>query len=129
MTNSQPVHGPIDSLIYVSRYVRLALDGLSEEMAERFGYSDENEDVALLDDWIDSIKKSVENEVGGHFDGRSEYSTGVPFTRCYEYPSHEPGEHGETVLVTAEASVIMHPDGSPERPYDKRGVWIDKKRP
>lgn len=120
-------HDPIDSLIYLARDARNSLEGLSEQIASRFGFEDENEDVAFLNSWIESIQNTIKDEANAHFDGRAEYSTGVPFMRCYQYPTSEPGEHGETVLVTGEAWVDMHPDGSPERPYDKRGVWVDKK--
>lgn len=122
-------HDAIDSLIYVSRSVGLSLDGLADEIAERFGYSDENEDVAFLVSWIDSIQEISESEARSHFDGRGEYSTGVPFMRCYEYPTTEPGENGEIVLATGEAWVDMHPDGSPEEPLNEFGVWVNKERP
>lgn len=122
-------HDAIDSLIYLAREARSSLEGLSEELADRFGYEDENEDVAFFNAWIDGIQSTLLTEANTHFDGRSRYSTGVPFMRCYEYPSHEPGDHGEAVMITAEAWIDMHPDGSPERPYDKRGVWVNKKRP
>mgnify|MGYP000934994593 CR=1 FL=1 len=120
-------YDPIDSLIFLRK--GLGLDALREELGERFGYEDENEDVAELTSWIESIEKAIETEMLKHHDGRQTYSTGVPFMRCYEYPSHEPREDGVEVLVTAEAWVAMHPSGTPEEPLDKHGVWTDKERP
>ena len=122
-------YDPIDSLIYLSRETCVSLDGISEEMAERFGNEDENEDVEFLNGWIDSIKKTIRQEARAHHDGRASYSTGVPFLRGYEYPATEPGDDGEEVPVIAEAWVSPHPDGSPEQPYDGGGVWMDKTHP
>lgn len=119
------IHDPIDSLLYLHKTLALSLDGLSEEMSQRFGFSDENEDVKFLDGWIEGIKATVYAEAKAQFDGRPGYSTGVPFYRTYAYPSYEPGEHGETVMTEAEATVVMHPSGEPKEPPEKRGRWID----
>jgi hypothetical protein len=113
----------IDSLIHLHK--ALGLDAIREELGERFGYGDENEDVAELCSWIESVENRIKTEMLKHYDGRRTYSTGVPFMRCYEYPSHEPREDGVEVLFTAEAWVAMHPSGTPEEPYDERGVWKD----
>lgn len=116
------IHDPIDSLIHLDR--ALPLDYLSEQMGEHFGYADENEYVADLTAVIDSIKATIRKEVLEHYDGRTEYSTGVPFYRRYRYASSEPdGQDGE-IPVIAEATVMMHPDGSPREPHDG-GKWID----
>lgn len=117
-------HDPIDSLIYLSRNVRTSLDGLSEELSDRFGYEDENEDVAFLNGWIDSIKETVLKEAKAHFDGRVEYSTGVPFSRRCQYMAFEPNKDDDMILADSEASVDMHPDGSPVDPPLPMGMWI-----
>lgn len=113
----------VDSLIHLDK--ALGLDALREELGERFGYEDENDDVAELTSWIESVERAIRAEVMKHFDGRRAYSTGVPFMRCYEYPTHEPREDGTEVLVRSEAWVAMHPSGTPEMPYDERNVWKD----
>lgn len=120
---SRDAYDAVDSLIYLDK--SLGLDAFSEQLGERFGYEDENEDVAELTAWLDSMQEQIRDEVRKHFDGRRSYSTGVPFMRCYEYPSHEPREDGTEALVRAEAWIAMHPTGTPEKPYDERGVWKD----
>ncbi|MGP9622572.1 hypothetical protein ACT3S7_06275 [Corynebacterium sp. AOP34-AQ2-28] len=111
----------VDSLIHLHK--ALGLDALRQELGERFGYEDENEDVAELTSWIESMEQAIKDEMLKHYDGRRAYSTGVPFMRCYEYPTHEPRGDGTEALVRSEAWVSMHPSGTPEEPYDKRGAW------
>lgn len=113
----------VDSLIHLHK--ALGLDALRQELGERFGYEDENEDVSDLASWIESMEQSIKAEALKHYDGRRAYSTGVPFKRCYEFPSHEPREDGTEVLIRSEAWIPMHPSGTPETPYDERGVWKD----
>ena len=116
-------YDPIDSLIYLHK--GLGLDAVAEEIGERFGYTDENEDSAFIVEWIESIEQRIKTEMVKHYDGRRRYSTGVPFSRRYEFPTHGPNEDGVEELYWAEVHVMMHPDGTPKEPSEKRGRWID----
>lgn len=118
---------PIDSLIFLSK--ALPVDWVTEQLGHRFGYPDENEDVAELVGALDQAMQTIRAEVQRHHDGRAAYSTGVPFTRMYRMPATEPGEDGTDVPVIAEYWVSMRPDGHPREPYENGGVWADEPRP
>lgn len=58
----------IDSLIHLHK--ALGLDAIRDEIGERFGYEDENEDVAELCSWIESVENRIKTEMLKHYDGR-----------------------------------------------------------
>lgn len=118
-------YDPIDSLIHLHKSVGLGIGSLMEQLQDSYGWADDDEIMADYAAWADGLEKQIKDEMLKHHDGRRRYSTGVPFGRTYEYPSSEPGENGEEVPVIAKATVVMHPDGSPEDPLDG-GVWVDR---
>lgn len=117
-------HDPIDSLIYLHKSVSLGISALMEQIQDTYGWEDEDEIMADYVAWSESSQKQIKDEFLKHYDGRKTYSTGVPFQRTYQYPSTEPAETGGETPVISQATVMMHPDGSPEEPLDG-GIWID----
>ncbi|OFT88983.1 hypothetical protein [Corynebacterium sp. HMSC28B08] len=114
---------PIDSLIYLSR--ANSIDWVIEQMGVRFGLDDENEDVRELTKTLDGVKDMLRDAAKMHFDGRTQYSTGVPFERVYRAPGIEPDpDGGPDRIVQQEFHVDMNPDGTPEHPYNPVGTWI-----
>lgn len=119
-------HDALDSLIYLLR--ALPLGWVAEELGERFGYEDENKDVAELVKVLDACSHMVEKEARRHYDGRKTYSTGVPFERVCRYPATEPGTDGGEEPVIREAHVQMYPNGTPKKaPHG--GVWVERAYP
>lgn len=114
---------PIDSLIYLGK--ASPLDWVSELIQERFGDETENEDVADILTGIDSARSMIRAEVKRHYDGRTAYSTGVPFMRMYREPGVEPRPDGVDEIVMHEMWVSMRPDGHPREPLGG-GVWADE---
>lgn len=117
-------HDPIDSLIYLHKSVALSIGGLMEQIQDTYGWEDDDEIMADYVAWSESLQKQIGDEFRRHYDGREAYSTGVPFRRECKYPSTEPDGSGGVNPVISQATVIMHPDGSPKSPFDG-GIWVD----
>lgn len=114
---------PIDSLIYLDR--GNPIDWVAEQMGFRFGFEDENEDVKELTAVLDGVRDMIREAVEMHFDGRAQYSTGVPFERVYRAPGIEPDpDGGPDRIVQQEFHVSLNPDGTPEHPHNPAGTWI-----
>lgn len=115
---------PIDSLIYLS--LSNSLDVAMEMIAERFGDETENEDVKDILSLIESARDQIRRERDRHRDGRTCYSTGVPFDRVYLAPQLEPDSEGSDRLMVGELHVSPRPDGWPREPFTAGGVWLDE---
>lgn len=119
----KPGHDALDSLIYLHR--TLPLDLVESRLGELFGYEDENEDVAELIKTLKATRHAIRREMERHHDGRTCYSTGVPFERVYLYIAAEPGEDGEDVPAIQDVYAQLQPDGTPF-PLPPGAVWADE---
>lgn len=115
---------PIDSLIYLS--LSNPLDVVMEMIVESFGDETENEDVKAILGLIEAAQDQIKQERNRHRDGRTCYSTGVPFDRVYLAPQLEPDSEGSDRLVVGELHVSPRPDGWPREPFTAGGVWLDE---
>lgn len=113
----------IDALIYLQDSIPLEV--AADYIAEEFDVGNVPEHVAdFVISAIHTALATIDEELAAVHDGRTSFSTGMPFRRTQLAPRAEIADDGVEVPVIAEYVVPQHP-AHMVGPFDG-GVWKDE---